>query len=49
MERAVLMVGLLLGFRNLDREIAVDRNVGVGIVSAAAYIGIALLAVNVAH
>ena len=47
--RYLVVNGMLLGFRNLDREIAVDRNVGVGVVEAAAYIGIALLAVNAAH
>ncbi|MBI5482652.1 MAG: DUF350 domain-containing protein [Deltaproteobacteria bacterium] len=47
--RALVVNGLLLGFKGLDREIAVDRNVGAGVVEASAYIGLALLAVTAAH
>jgi uncharacterized membrane protein YjfL (UPF0719 family) len=47
--RALVVNGLLLGFTGLDREIAVDRNVGVGVVEAAAYIGLAFVAVTAVH
>lgn len=47
--RYLVVNGLLLSFKNLDREIAVDRNVGVGVVEAAAYVGLALLIVTAAH
>lgn len=38
--------GLLLGFRNLSREVVEDRNAAAGFVEAAAYVGIALFALN---
>lgn len=46
--RALVVNGVLLGFRNLNHEIAVDRNVGAGVIEAATYIGFALLVMNVA-
>lgn len=41
--RTIVVNGVLLSFRNLNHEIAVDRNVGVGVVEAATYVGFALL------
>ncbi len=46
--RALVVNGVLLGFKNLNHEIAVDRNVGAGVIEAATYIGFALLVMNVA-
>jgi uncharacterized membrane protein YjfL (UPF0719 family) len=46
--RAVVVNGVLLGFRNLNQEIAIDRNVGAGVIEAVTYIGFALLMVSVA-
>ncbi|MEB3223626.1 MAG: DUF350 domain-containing protein [Candidatus Sericytochromatia bacterium] len=46
--RSLVVNGVLLGFRNLDHEIAHDRNVGVGVIEAATYIGFAWLVMNVA-
>ncbi|MEB3328412.1 MAG: DUF350 domain-containing protein [Candidatus Sericytochromatia bacterium] len=46
--RALLVNGLLLGFRNLDHEISQDRNLGVGVLEAVTYIGFAWLVMAVA-
>ena len=46
--RALVVNGVLLGFKNLNHEIAVDRNVGAGVIEASTYIGFALLVMNVA-
>jgi len=43
--RALVVNGVLLNFKDLNNEIAVDRNVGVGVIEASAYIGFALLIV----
>ena len=39
--RWTIVDGLLLGFRRADREVAEDRNLAVGALEAAAYIGVA--------
>lgn len=41
--RILVVNGLLLSFRNLNHEIAVDRNVGAGVLEATTYVGLALL------
>lgn len=41
--RTLVVDGVLLSFKNLNHEIAVDRNVGVGVIEASVYIGFALL------
>lgn len=41
--RKLVVDGVMLSFKNLDHEIAVDRNVGVGLIEASVYIGFALL------
>lgn len=46
--RALVVNGVLLGFNNLNHEIAQDRNVGVGVIEAVTYIGFALLVMNIA-
>jgi uncharacterized membrane protein YjfL (UPF0719 family) len=46
--RTLVVNGVLLGFRNLDHEIAHDRNLGVGVIEAVTYIGFAWLVTNVA-
>jgi hypothetical protein len=38
--------GIMLGFRNVNREITVDRNVGAGLIEAVVYIGLAMIAVR---
>jgi uncharacterized membrane protein YjfL (UPF0719 family) len=43
--RWTIVNGLLLGFRSADREIAQDRNLAVGAVEAAAYVGVAVVLV----
>jgi uncharacterized membrane protein YjfL (UPF0719 family) len=43
--RWTIVNGLLLGFGNADREIAQDRNLAVGAVEAAAYVGVAVVLV----
>lgn len=45
--RALVVNGVLLGFKNLNHEIANDRNVGAGVIEASTYIGFALLLMNV--
>lgn len=44
--RIVVVNGLLLGFRDVNREITEDRNVAAGLVEGAAYVGIALFALH---
>jgi len=44
--RWTLVNGLILGFGNVNREVAEDRNPAAGLVEAAAYVGIALFAVH---
>jgi uncharacterized membrane protein YjfL (UPF0719 family) len=44
--RLVVVNGLILGFRDVNREIAEDRNVAAGLVEGAAYVGIALFALH---
>ncbi|MOA64650.1 hypothetical protein D3C78_1907770 [compost metagenome] len=41
--RKLVVDGLMLSFKNLNHEIAVDRNVGVGLIEATVYVGFALL------
>jgi hypothetical protein len=41
--RFLIVRGLLLGFRNVNREITEDRNPAVGLVEASAYVGMALV------
>ncbi len=44
--RWVVVNGLLLGCRGVDREVAGDRNAAAGAVEASAYVGVALFAVH---
>jgi len=44
--RLVVVNGLFLGFGSVNREVVEDRNVAAGLVEAAAYVGIALFAVQ---
>ncbi|MEB3284606.1 MAG: DUF350 domain-containing protein [Candidatus Sericytochromatia bacterium] len=46
--RSLVVNGVLLGFRNLNQEIAVDRNVGVGVLEGFTYVGFALLLMSAA-
>lgn len=46
--RALVVNGVMLGFKDLNHEIANDRNVGAGVIEATTYIGFALLVMNVA-
>lgn len=41
--RALVVNGLLLNFRDLNHEVASDRNLGVGVLEATTYIGFGLL------
>lgn len=41
--RKLVVDGVMLSFKNLDHEIAVDRNVGAGLIEATVYVGFALL------
>lgn len=44
--RIVVANGLMLSFRNLNREIAADKNIGAGLIEAVTYVGIALIVVE---
>ncbi len=44
--RLLVVNGLLLGFRNVNREVVEDRNAAAGLVEGAAYVGIALFALH---
>jgi uncharacterized membrane protein YjfL (UPF0719 family) len=44
--RIVVVNGLFLGFRNLNKEIEKDANVGAGVIEGLSYIGISLLVVE---
>jgi uncharacterized membrane protein YjfL (UPF0719 family) len=44
--RFVVVNGLFLGFGSVNREVAEERNTAAGLVEAAAYVGIALFAVD---
>jgi uncharacterized membrane protein YjfL (UPF0719 family) len=44
--RLLVVNGLLLGFKDVNREITQDRNVAAGMVEGAAYVGIALFALH---
>jgi uncharacterized membrane protein YjfL (UPF0719 family) len=41
--RKLVVDGVMLSFRNLDHEIATDRNVGAGVIEACVYVGFALV------
>ncbi|MNS39150.1 hypothetical protein D3C72_714230 [compost metagenome] len=41
--RKLVVDGVMLSFKNLNHEIAVDRNVGAGLIEASVYVGFALL------
>lgn len=45
--RIVVANGLMLSFKNLDKEITADRNIGAGLIEAVTYVGIALIVVEV--
>jgi uncharacterized membrane protein YjfL (UPF0719 family) len=44
--RSLVVNGLLLSFRNVNREVTEDRNPAVGLVEASAYIGIAVFVLH---